>query len=140
MIEFFSKTGFQLKRKEDYVDWIMRVVVSEGNSVGNITYVFCDDDYLLDVNLRYLDHNTYTDIITFDYSDDVVLGGDIFISIERVKENALEYNEDFNIELLRVMAHGVLHLVGYDDKNEHDQRIMRKKEEEKIKLFHVEQR
>ncbi len=94
---------------------------------------------MLNINQQYLDHDTYTDIISFDNSVGAILNGDIFISTERVEENAKEYNEDFETELKRVMIHGILHYCGYKDKSESESLVMRQKEEEKIKLFHVEQ-
>jgi rRNA maturation RNase YbeY len=103
-----------------------------------LDYIFCDDEYLLKINQDYLDHDTYTDIITFPYGDLNVIAGDIFISVERVKENAVNFRVDFELELKRVMAHGVLHLLGYGDKSEEEVLQMRLKEDEKIKLFHVE--
>ena len=104
-----------------------------------ISYIFCDDEYLLDINQRFLDHDTYTDIISFDDSMGNLLNGDIYISTERVRENAAEFNEDFETELKRVIVHGILHYCGYKDKSEDDAALMRRKESEKIKLFHVEQ-
>lgn len=139
MIEFHFETKFELKNEVDYSDWIARVIHSENATVGNLNYIFCDDTYLLVLNKNHLDHDTFTDIISFDYSDKGVVSGDIFISIERVRENSELFKEEFSMELLRVMAHGVLHLLGYNDKNENDIVLMRKKENEKIKLFHVEQ-
>ncbi|MFV8225343.1 rRNA maturation RNase YbeY [Christiangramia aquimixticola] len=138
-INFFSETGFELSNEKDYQNWLTAVIESEEKFQGDINYIFCDDEYLLDINQQYLDHDTYTDIISFDYTVGNVLQGDIYISIERVKENAGEYSVDFGTELRRVMAHGILHFCGYKDKSERDQLEMRRKEEEKIKLFHVEQ-
>ena len=92
-----------------------------------MSYIFCDDTYLLDINLQYLNHDTLTDIITFDYSDENTISGDIFISIQRVRDNAKKFNVDFEEELLRVMSHGVLHLLGFNDKTESDKDLMRNK-------------
>ena len=100
-----------------------------------INYIFCDDDYLHQINVEYLNHDTLTDIITFDYTEDNVLSSDIFISIERVSDNANDFGVTFETELLRVMAHGILHLCGYKDKTEEDSQQMRKKEDEKIIFF-----
>ena len=125
--------------KEVYKKWIERVISSEGKRLGEISYIFCDDDYLLDINQRFLSHDTYTDIISFDDSIGNLLNGDIYISTERVRENALEFNEDFETELKRVLVHGILHYCGYNDKSDEDAMLMREKESEKIKLFHVEQ-
>ena len=103
-----------------------------------MSFIFCSDEYLLDINLKYLDHDTFTDIITFDYCIGNEISGDIFISIDRIKDNADSFNVSFDSELLKVMAHGVLHLIGYKDKKERDISVMRNKEDEKTKLFHVE--
>lgn len=138
MIEFHFKSEFVIQNKSDYVDWINRVIVSEGFSAGQIDYVFCSDDYLLELNKEYLNHDTFTDIITFDYRDGNTISGDIFISTDRVEENAKKYDVAFSNELRRVMSHGVLHLAGFGDKSNEEKRIMREKEEEKIKMFHVE--
>jgi rRNA maturation RNase YbeY len=115
------------------------VIQSESKKEGDINYVFCDDDYLVGINLQYLNHNTLTDIISFDYSVGNELHGDIFISIQRVRENAIEFDVAFEEELKRVIVHGVLHYCGYKDKSAKDKKEMRLKEDEKIKLFHVEQ-
>jgi len=139
MIEFNYEVDFELATSTNYADWITRIIISENLLLNRIDYIFCDDSYLLSINQKYLNHDTYTDIITFDYTDGNNIAGDIFISIERVKENAHNFEVDFIKELHRVMAHGVLHLLGYSDKNEEDIAEMRKKEEEKMKLFHVEQ-
>ena len=101
-------------------------------------YIFCTDEYLLELNQEYLKHDTFTDIITFDYTDGSAISGDIFISTDRVKENAKEFEEDVLNELRRVMSHGVLHLAGYGDKSKEESKLMREKEDEKIKMFHVE--
>jgi len=139
MIEFFHEGDFRLSFSDDYSYWISRVMETEGAHLGNINYIFCEDEYLLKINQKHLNHNTFTDIITFDYSKGQVISGDIFISIDRVKENADIFNKTFQEELLRVMAHGILHLLGYNDKTNDEVLVMRNKEEEKIKLFHVEQ-
>ncbi|UII81589.1 rRNA maturation RNase YbeY [Flagellimonas sp. CMM7] len=138
MIDFHFKSDFVLEGKTQYSDWITRIIESEGFVQGQLDYVFCTDDYLLSINQEYLNHDTYTDIITFDYSDGKSISGDIFISTERVEENALAYKVSREEEFLRVMSHGVLHLIGFGDKTKEEQELMRKKEEEKIKLFHVE--
>lgn len=120
-------------------DWIANTILSEDKTEGEIVYVFCNDEYLLDLNKRFLDHDTLTDIITFDNSIGNLLSADIFISSERVKENAEEFGVSFDEELRRVLVHGVLHLCGYKDKTEADQDIMTAKENQKMLLFHVEQ-
>ncbi len=139
MIEFHYESDFLLEDEAKLADWISRVVASEGGSYNQIDYIFCSDNYLLEMNKKYLSHDTFTDIITFDYSDGKRIGGDIFISAERVRENATIFETDFQEELLRVMAHGLLHLFRYTDKTEAGKDEMRDKEDEKIKLFHVEQ-
>ena len=138
-INFFSENGFILFNEEKHREWIEQVILSEDKYIGDINYIFCDDQYLHEINLKYLSHDTYTDIISFDNSVGNTLHGDIFISTERVEENALGFNTEFNEELKRVMIHGVLHFCGYKDKTEREQDLMRRKEEEKMKLFHVEQ-
>lgn len=138
MIEFHFKSDMGLANKTKYVDWVSRVIASEEFSVGQIDYIFCSDDYLLNLNQEYLNHDTLTDIITFDYVDGKTVSGDIFISSERVEANAKDFDVEFEIELLRVMSHGVLHLMGYGDKSTAEAELMRQKEEEKIKMFHVE--
>lgn len=138
MIDFHFKSDFVLENKTQYSDWVTRIIESEDFVEGQLDYVFCTDDYLLSINQEYLNHDTYTDIITFDYSDGKSISGDIFISTERVVENALAYKVSREEEFLRVMSHGVLHLIGFGDKTKEEQELMRKKEEEKIKLFHVE--
>ena len=115
------------------------MISSEEKELDEISYIFCDDEYLLDINQRFLDHDTYTDIISFDNSVGKILGGDIFISTERVAENAKVFGVDFSEELRRVMAHGVLHFCKYRDKTEEEKQVMRSKEDEKIGMFHVEQ-
>ncbi|MEQ3661113.1 MAG: rRNA maturation RNase YbeY [Flavobacterium sp.] len=139
MISFNYETDFELPNEEAFENWIIDIVDSEASAVGEINYVFCDDDYLHKINVEYLNHDTLTDIISFDYTVGNLIQGDIFISIERVKDNATDFNVSFEEELKRVMAHGILHYCGYKDKTDKDAGIMRQKEEEKIKLFHVEQ-
>ena len=138
-INFFSENDFVLADESSLASWIESVISSEGKKLEEINYIFCDDDYLLELNMEYLDHDTFTDIISFDYSVGNILQGDIYISTPRVEENALEYNVSFEEELRRVIIHGVLHLAGYKDKTDEESSLMRKKEEEKLKLFHVEQ-
>ncbi|WP_162126836.1 rRNA maturation RNase YbeY [Flavobacterium phycosphaerae] len=139
MISFNYELDFALDNEVAYAEWISKVISSEIKNEGEINYIFCDDDYLLEINQQYLDHDTLTDIISFDYSVGNELHGDIFISIERVRDNANDFNVSFDDELKRVMAHGVLHYCGYKDKSEKDERVMRDKEEEKILMFHVKQ-
>ncbi|MFC4095789.1 rRNA maturation RNase YbeY [Euzebyella saccharophila] len=137
MIEFHFESIFELDTTK-YSDWVSRIISSETKVVGPVTFIFCNDDYLWDINMKYLNHDTLTDIITFDYCEGNSISGDIFISIERVKENAHDFEVEFYSELKRVMAHGVLHLSGYKDKSDKDALVMRQKENEKIGMFHVE--
>ena len=139
MIEYHYETEFLLDDKTKFTNWITRIITIEGKKLGDVSYIFCDDTYLLDLNQKYLEHDTYTDIISFDYSDSTLVSGDIFISITRLEENAEKYGVEMAEELLRVMAHGVLHFLGYKDKTKEDVMVMRKKENQMIKLFHVEQ-
>ena len=138
MISFNYENEFELSNEEQLSNWISRVIVSEDKKEGEINYIFCDDEYLLGLNEQYLNHDTFTDIISFDYSVGKELHGDIFISTERVLENAAEFKVSFEEELKRVMVHGVLHYCGYKDKSDEDEKLMRSKEDEKIKMFHVE--
>lgn len=138
-INFYSENDFLLEEQSKYSRWIKSVIHSEGKKLEELSYIFCDDEYLLTLNKDYLQHDTYTDIITFDYSVGKILQGDIYISTERVLENAQTYSVSFKEELRRVIIHGVLHLCGYKDKTEEQSLLMRSKEEEKMKLFHVEQ-
>lgn len=137
MIEFHGLERIDYQAPE-LGSWIERIGEKFKYSIREIQYVFCDDEYLYEMNMQYLNHDTYTDIITFDYADGKVLHGDIFISTERVQENASERGISVNEELLRVMAHGLLHMKGLNDKTENEKAIMRKEEEELMKLFHVE--
>ncbi len=139
MISFNYETDFKLEEETIYSGWISKVINSENKNEGEINYIFCDDDYLVQINQQYLDHDTLTDIISFDYSIGNELQGDIYISIERVLENAIDFNVSFDEELKRVLVHGVLHYCGYKDKSNEDVKIMRQKEEEKMKMFHVKQ-
>ncbi len=139
MISFNYESDFKLELEPVYEKWIQQIIISENKTEGEINFIFCDDEYLLDINQRYLDHDYYTDIISFDYSLANELNGDVFISTDRVMENASTFNVSFQNELLRVMAHGILHYCGYKDKLEADSQEMRLKENEKIAMFHVEQ-
>ncbi len=138
-INFYSENEFILENESQYSSWIENVIASEGKTLVEISYIFCDDEYLLKINIEYLDHDTYTDIISFDYSVGKILQGEIYISTERVLENSKDFDVKFEDELRRVLVHGVLHLSGYKDKTEEEAALMRSKEEEKMKLFHVEQ-
>ncbi len=138
-INFFSETDFNFQNEDTHREWLERVIETEEKNIEEINFIFCDDEYLHKINLQYLEHDTYTDIISFDNSVDDQLAGDIFISVERVKENAREFNVDFADELKRVLVHGILHFCGYRDKTESERELMRQKEDEKIAMFHVEQ-
>jgi len=139
MISFNYEIEFQLENEDQYSSWISNVILSENKKEGDINYIFCDDEYILEINKQYLDHDYFTDIISFDYSVGNELHGDIFVSIDRVRENAIDFNVTFDEELKRVLVHGVLHYCGYKDKSVEDEQVMRSKEDEKIKMFHVEQ-
>lgn len=135
MISFHNQTiAFKLKHKTKLKQWIKAVTEKEKHQLGTINYVFCTDDELLEINIKHLNHNTYTDIITFDYTEGKTINSDIFISIDRVEENAQKFKVAFETELHRVMIHGILHLCGYKDKTKTDAELMRKKENGAIKL------
>ena len=138
MINFNYETEFTLENEEAIAAWLTNVITSENKKEGEINYIFCDDEYLHKINLEYLSHDTLTDIISFDYTMGNELSGDIFVSVERVMDNAKDFNVVFEEELKRVLVHGVLHYCGYKDKGEADELLMRNKEDEKIALFHVE--
>jgi len=137
VITFNSETSFTLKNQKKLVKWISDVISSEGFQVGEINYIFCNDSYLNKINQEFLNHDTFTDIISFDYTLGKEVGGDIFISIERVLENAEKFNEVFENELYRVMIHGVLHFMGYKDKTKKEKTLMRTKEDEKIFILNT---
>ena len=139
MIDFNYETEFTLENEEAISGWISNVIKSENKKEGEINYIFCDDEYLLEINKEHLQHDYYTDIISFDYSVGNEINGDMFISVDRVKENAEDFNVTFEEELKRVIVHGVLHYCGYKDKSEADEFLMRSKEDEKLAMFHVEQ-
>lgn len=138
MINFFTETEFTIN-EDEINSWLLSVIASEDKNLGEINYIFCDDAYLLSINQQYLDHDTYTDIISFDTSEGNDLSGDIFISVERIQENAQQFNVSVDDELKRVLAHGILHFCGYKDKTDDEAKLMREKEDEKLKMFHVEQ-
>jgi probable rRNA maturation factor len=130
-IQFFEEDiAYKLKNKTAVRQWINETVLAEGFKLKELTYIFCSDDYLLQINQQYLDHDTYTDIITFDNSEkDKVIVGDIFISIDRIRENAIKFNITEVNELHRVIIHGALHLLGYTDKSAADKQKMTFKED-----------
>lgn len=130
MISYFTEdTDFRFKGRALNNRWLRMVAESEIKRVGDLSIIFCSDNYILDVNMRYLQHDYFTDIITFDYCEGNRLSGDLFISVDSVRENALFYGTVFSDELNRVMVHGLLHLIGYDDHTEEDQKTMREKED-----------
>lgn len=122
-------TNFLPTHRRALRNWVIACAEQFGCQIGNIAYIFCSDDYLLEMNRKHLDHDYYTDIITFDYSEGALLSGDLFISIDRVRDNARSYKQPVANELHRVMIHGVLHLMGYDDKSPQAADEMRKLEE-----------
>ena len=128
MISFNYETNFSLEDEGKISDWIVNVIDKEKYKLEEVNYVFCDDDYLHKLNVEFLHHDTLTDIISFDYSVGKVIQGDVFISVERVAENAIEYKVSFLEELHRVIVHGILHYCGYKDKTEKDVVLMRSKE------------
>lgn len=128
MIEFQSQSGYQLDQQEDIVRWLSDLIKEHEYSEGDIQYVFCDDEYLLELNQEFLQHNTLTDIITFDYSLGRELHAEIYISTERVKDNAAKFSVEFTEELHRVMAHGLLHCMGHKDKSQEESEEMRSAE------------
>lgn len=137
-INFHYENDFSLKNEVQIINWIKYVIKSENKELTELNYIFSDDEYLHKINLQFLNHDTLTDIITFDNCVGNKLQSDIFISTERVKENAIEFNVLFEEELKRVIIHGVLHLCGYKDKSDEEAALMRQKENEKINMFHVE--
>ena len=135
MIRYFTEdVKFVLKDKLANNRWLKMVAGSEIRKIGDINIIFCSDNYILDVNMRYLQHDYFTDIITFDYCEGKTLSGDLFISIDSVRENALEYGAEFDDELHRVMVHGLLHLIGYDDHTPEEAKIIHDKEDYYLKL------
>ena len=130
MVRYFTEDiKFDFKEKMFTKRWLKMVAESEIRKLGDINVIFCSDPYILDVNMKYLQHDYFTDIITFDYCEGDVLSGDLFISIDTVKDNAQFYGTDFPDELNRVIVHGVLHLIGYDDHTDQDIKVMRSKED-----------
>ncbi len=135
MIDFNFETEFDLKNQSNLKEWIENVITGEGFDVGEISYVFCDDDFLLQLNVEFLAHNTLTDILSFDYRVGKQINGEIYISVERVADNANDFNSSFENELRRVMIHGILHFCGYKDKTDAEESNMRKKEDECLALL-----
>ncbi|WP_299119362.1 rRNA maturation RNase YbeY [uncultured Tenacibaculum sp.] len=133
MIDFNYETNFQLENEEKTSKWIQSCIEEEGFELGEVNYIFCDDSYLHKINVEFLQHDTFTDIISFDYTLGKLVGGDIFISVERVKENADLFKTSFENELHRVIIHGILHYMKYKDKTEEEKEIMRNKENDCLK-------
>ena len=129
LISFFSEeVDFSLLNQAETIAWISETIIKENKTLGEINYIFCSDDYLHKMNVEHLNHDTLTDIITFNYCVEDIISSDIFISVDRVKDNAEIFKTSFEQELNRVMIHGVLHLLGYDDKTDLDKKTMRSKE------------
>ena len=129
MINFHCEIKFVLKNQRALQKWIEDVIISENKELGDINYVFCSDEYLLERNIKYLNHDTLTDIISFNYCEGDIISSDIMISIDRIKENSIIFENSFSKELHRVMIHGVLHLIGYNDKTKKEKQTMRERED-----------
>ena len=138
-IDFVYNTDFELSNKEDVSDWVLRVVNSKGYKLGNIVYAFFNDEDLKELNIKFLRHDYYTDVISFDETADQVVSGNIAISVDRVKENATQIGVDFKEELHRVMIHGVLHFIGFNDKTSSEKKEIREQEALALSMFHVKQ-
>lgn len=137
MIQFNYETNFKLNNEMALSNWISMCIEERGFTEGEINYIFCDDEYLLKLNVEFLEHDTFTDIISFDYTLGKLISGDIFISIERVRDNALEFTQTFENELCRVMIHGILHYIGLKDKSDDDKIVMRTEEEKCLELLNL---
>ena len=134
MIDFNYLDKFQLPNEQEVRAWLEFVLDQEDRELGEVSYIFCDDEYLYDLNVKHLNHSTLTDIISFDYSLGKVVSGDIYISVERVDENARDRGIEFDDELHRIIVHGMLHYIGYKDKSESQRKTMRKKEDYYLSL------
>lgn len=134
MIQFFYETQPE-SVNTDYKQWLEAIITSEGKKPGEINYIFCDDEYLLKINQDYLQHDYYTDIITFDYVKGKTINGEIFVSLQRISDNASILSREYEEELRRVLAHGILHLSGYKDKTEEEEKLMRSKEDFYLKQY-----
>ena len=135
MILFNYETEFKLANEAQTSEWISKCIENYDFMEGELNYIFCDDDYLLKLNVEFLEHDTLTDIISFDYTLGKLVSGDIFISVERVLENAISFNQPFESELKRVIMHGVLHYMGFKDKSKEEKEIMRLEEDKCLKLL-----
>ena len=138
-IDFVYNTDFELSNKEQVSDWVLRVINSKGYKLGNLVYAFFNDEDLKNLNIRFLKHDYYTDVISFDETADQVVSGNIAISVDRVKENAAQIGVDFEEELRRVMIHGVLHFIGFNDKTSSEKKEIREQEALALSMFHVKQ-
>jgi len=137
MIEFSSQNDFVLEQSERVESWLKAASLKESYGIDSLGYVFCSDDFLLEINQQFLAHDTLTDIVTFDYTEGTILNGEIYISTDRVADNAKDFNVDFDTELRRVIIHGLLHMCGYGDKTEEEKLQMRSKEDEYLALWAV---
>lgn len=137
MIEFSSQNDFVFEDETKASQWLNAIAILEDYEIGELGYVFCSDAFLLDINIQYLDHDTYTDIVTFDYTEGSVLHGEMYISTDRIAENASDFGVSFDTELRRVMAHGLLHMCGYGDKADDEINTMRTKEEACLDLWNT---
>ncbi|WP_090080353.1 rRNA maturation RNase YbeY [Halpernia frigidisoli] len=135
MINYFFENTDPIEISEKISPWLNDLITSENKKLGEITFIFADDEYVLKVNQDYLKHDFYTDVITFDYVKGKIISGDIFVSLHRISDNAKMLDKDFEKEFLRVLAHGILHLCGYKDKSEEEISLMREKEDHYINLF-----
>ena len=135
-ITFFSEdVDYTIDKIEETTTWINSIINSYSKIPGELTYIFCSDEYLLKLNIEHLDHDTLTDIITFDYTNAGIISGDVFISIDRITENAKKFEVSFQEELQRVMAHGILHLIGFKDKSDEEKKEMREAENHALELI-----
>ena len=134
MIDFNTTNNFYLENATDIIEWINKVITLENKFLGEVNYIFCDDKYLHKINVDFLDHDTYTDIISFDYTSGNFISGDIYISTDRVEENSKSFNTSFKDELARVLIHGILHYCGYKDKTEEEAVLMRKMEDKYLSI------
>lgn len=128
MISFFYETDFKINKTRSWKNWLKESIQNEGYKIGDINYIFCDDEYLLQINKEYLQHDYYTDVIGFQYSEGNILSGDIYISVERIEDNAEQNKIEFKNELARVIIHGVLHFMKYKDKSKEEAKKMREME------------
>ena len=136
-IEFISNIDFVLSKKKKHINWLINVANLEGYKIKNVVYVFLSDDELKSLNVKYLKHDYYTDVISFDESNNNLIKGNIAISIDRVKDNSNTFSSLFDDELKRVIIHGVLHFMGFNDKTDDEKSLIRKKEDSALEMFHV---